>query len=147
MTRQRPLLTTQRRLIAEELARPKPQHCLICSVALEPVSRTDDYEDGVGFPVPTRATTSLPSTPTTAARPASCQSRALSILLLSRARAAAGTAYYPIEFQNISATPCTLYGFPRVSFTDKNYSTQVGPAATSRKNCRAAAAFARRRIR
>jgi hypothetical protein len=74
-------------------------------------------------------TTSSPSTPTTAAGPATCKSSALSVLL-GHATKTAGTAYYPIVFQNLSATPCTLYGFPAVAFTGKNYTTRVGPAAT-----------------
>lgn len=73
------------------------------------------------------ATSSSPATP---ARPASCNSRVLSVLLLGRTRSAADAAYYQIEFQNISDASCTLYGFPGVSFTSQNYSTQVGAVAT-----------------
>jgi hypothetical protein len=78
---------------------------------------------------PGSATTSLPATPTTPAAPASCKSGVLAVLL-GNARAAAGLASYPIEFENMSATKCTLYGFPSVSFTGRNYLIQVGPTAT-----------------
>jgi hypothetical protein len=45
--------------------------------------------------------------------------------------AAAGSSYYPIDFANVSATSCTLYGFPGVSFvTTAQGGSQIGPAAT-----------------
>lgn len=50
-------------------------------------------------------------------------------VLLENGRTAGGTTFYPIDFMNMSATSWSLYGFPSVSFTDKNYSSQVGPAA------------------
>jgi uncharacterized protein DUF4232 len=70
-------------------------------------------------PVPTASSTS----------PSPCQGTALKVTL-GRGGAAAGTAYYPIRFTNISGSACTLYGFPGVSFTGETYSVQVGPAAT-----------------
>jgi Protein of unknown function (DUF4232) len=75
------------------------------------------------------AVTSPTSSPTTPAGPGPCQSSALKVTL-GRAGAAAGTAYYPIVFTNISGSACTLYGFPGVSFTGETYSVQVGPAAS-----------------
>jgi hypothetical protein len=70
-----------------------------------------------------------PATPATAAGPGPCQAGVVSVLL-GNARTAGGTTYYPIDFMNISATSCTLYGFPGVSFADRNYSSRIGPAAT-----------------
>ena len=58
----------------------------------------------------------------------SCKSTSLSILV-GNARTAAGKVSYPIRFQNISATPCTLSGFPAVSFISKNYLRRVGSPA------------------
>ena len=43
--------------------------------------------------------------------------------------AAAGTAFYSIEFTNTSSSACTLYGYPGVSFVTASGS-QVGAAAT-----------------
>jgi hypothetical protein len=77
------------------------------------------------------AAASPSATPTPTASAASCSSKVLTVLLLGRSKAVAGTAYYPIEFENLAAIPCTLYGFPRVSLTGENYSTRVGAAATS----------------
>jgi hypothetical protein len=58
-----------------------------------------------------------------------CQRSALKVTL-GKGGAAAGTAYYPILFTNVSSATCTLYGFPGVSFTGETYQVQVGPAAT-----------------
>lgn len=79
----------------------------------------------------TAATTpaSTPQATSTPAGPGPCQSSALKVTL-GPGSAAAGTAYYPIRFTNISATACTLYGFPGVSFTGETYAVQVGPAAS-----------------
>jgi Protein of unknown function (DUF4232) len=81
---------------------------------------------------PAAATTPM-SSPSTPAGPGPCQASALKVTL-GRAGAAAGTAYYPIVFTNISGSACTLYGFPGVSFTGETYSVQVGPAASRNHN-------------
>ena len=77
---------------------------------------------GPASPTPTVAVSSPPA-------PGPCQSSALKVTIGNRG-AAAGTAYYAIDFTNVSATACTLYGYPGVSFTGETYSVQVGPAAT-----------------
>jgi len=46
------------------------------------------------------------------------------------ANAAAGSSYYPIQFANVSEAPCTLYGYPGVSFVTAAGGSQIGPAAT-----------------
>jgi len=51
-------------------------------------------------------------------------------VLLGHATQTAGTAYYPIVFENLSSTPCTLEGFPSVTFTNTNFSAKIGSAAT-----------------
>jgi hypothetical protein len=54
-------------------------------------------------------------------------------VLLDSATSAGGLTNYPIEFINVSGTPCNLYGFPSVYFaTGKSYSTPVGAAAAKR---------------
>lgn len=68
-------------------------------------------------------------TPSASSGPGPCQGSALKVTL-GKGGAAAGTAYYPIQFTNVSPATCTLYGFPGVSFTGETYSVQVGPAAT-----------------
>jgi hypothetical protein len=43
---------------------------------------------------------------------------------------AAGSIYYPITFTNASSAPCSLYGFPGVSFVTEQGGSQIGRAAT-----------------
>jgi len=44
--------------------------------------------------------------------------------------AAAGSVYVPIDFTNASASPCTMYGYPGVSFVTGSPGSQIGsPAA------------------
>lgn len=74
-------------------------------------------------------TSSPVARPSPVAQAAACKLGDLSVLL-GNARKVAGAVTYPIRFQNISATPCTVYGFPDVSFTGANQATQVGPAAS-----------------
>jgi hypothetical protein len=47
-----------------------------------------------------------------------------------RGGAAAGSTYYPVQFRNASGRPCTLYGYPGVSFVTAVGGSQVGAAAT-----------------
>jgi hypothetical protein len=85
-----------------------------------------------GSPSAGAAATTPASTPQATSSPAGpgpCQGSALKVAL-GAGSAAAGTTYYPIRFTNISATTCTLYGFPGVSFTGETYAVQVGPAAS-----------------
>jgi hypothetical protein len=79
-------------------------------------------------PPATTAPVSSPS-PQTQAGPGPCQSNALKVTLGS-GNGAAGTTVVPVEFTNVSASTCTLYGFPGVSFSGESYAVQVGPAAT-----------------
>jgi Protein of unknown function (DUF4232) len=78
---------------------------------------------GSSSPAPT------PTPSASAGGPGPCQGSALKVAL-GKGGAAAGTAYYPILFTNVSSGTCTLYGFPGVSFTGETYSVQVGPGAT-----------------
>lgn len=56
------------------------------------------------------------ATPTLVATTACATSRLR--LAVSEAGAAAGTAYWALDLQNAGGTPCTLTGYPGVSFTD-----------------------------
>jgi hypothetical protein len=93
-----------------------------------PSSSAPSATPAVGLSSPS-ATTSAPDTTPSASGSGPCQSNALKVTL-GKGGAAAGTAYYPILFTNVSSATCTLYGFPGVSFTGETYQVQVGPAAT-----------------
>jgi hypothetical protein len=61
------------------------------------------------------ASTPASASPGTAA-PATCASASLSVTVdVKQGSAAAGSAYYPIDFTNTGSTPCTLAGYPGVS--------------------------------
>lgn len=51
---------------------------------------------------------------------------------LDQAGAAAGTAYYPVEFTNLSRHTCTLYGFPGVSARARDGRQLGNPASRDR---------------
>jgi len=77
-----------------------------------------------------RASTA-PASPTaspTPTGPAGCTTPYLKALV-GPGGTAAGSAYYPIEFTNISSSVCTLYGFPGVSFVTAVGGSQIGPSA------------------
>jgi Protein of unknown function (DUF4232) len=68
---------------------------------------------------------------TTPSGPPPCATSALKVTVpTGSGNAAAGSAYYPIDFANASSASCTLYGFPGVSFVTAQGGTQIGPAAT-----------------
>jgi Protein of unknown function (DUF4232) len=80
-------------------------------------------------PAPTASptTTTSPSAPAVAA----CATSALHVAVPSGGGgAAAGSTYYPIQFSNTSSSPCTLYGYPGVSFVSAAGGSQIGAAAT-----------------
>jgi hypothetical protein len=78
---------------------------------------------------PAGSPTSAP-TPTTAAA-AACATSALHVAVpKGSGNAAAGSSYYPIQFVNNSSSPCTLYGYPGVSFVTAVGGKQIGAAAT-----------------
>jgi hypothetical protein len=82
---------------------------------------------GTATPTASPTATSSPSSAGTA----SCASSALHVVVASSAGgAAAGSVYYPIEFSNTSSSPCTLYGYPGVSFVGAVGGSQIGAAAT-----------------
>ncbi|HEY6789598.1 MAG TPA: DUF4232 domain-containing protein [Trebonia sp.] len=73
-----------------------------------------------------------PTAPAATARPAvipKCTAGSLAVWLnLARSDGAAGTIYYPLEFTNVSAHECYMYGYPGVSAVGAN-GRQLGSAA------------------
>jgi Protein of unknown function (DUF4232) len=69
--------------------------------------------------------------PASAARTATpaCTTAGLVVWLDTEGSVAAGTAYYKLEFTNLSGSTCTLFGYPGVSGVSVT-GTQIGPAAT-----------------
>jgi Protein of unknown function (DUF4232) len=68
--------------------------------------------------------------PTAAGAPA-CATSALRVAVPADAgNAAAGSSYYPVQFANTSSSPCTLYGYPGVSFVTAIGGSQIGIPAT-----------------
>jgi hypothetical protein len=75
----------------------------------------------------TSSASAAPAAP--AASTPRCTAADLSVWLnLGEANAAAGTAFYPLEFTNVSHHACHLFGYPGVSALNNN-SKQLGNAA------------------
>jgi hypothetical protein len=69
------------------------------------------------------------SAPTGTAGPPACPSSGLR-LSLGSISGTAGSVYRYLELKNVSATACTLYGFPGVSLLGGHPARQIGAAAT-----------------
>lgn len=65
---------------------------------------------------------------TAQAGPAPCLTRYLNVSP-GLSQGAAGSTYVVLEFRNLNNQPCTLYGYPGVSFGRGTPVSQVGPAA------------------
>jgi hypothetical protein len=69
--------------------------------------------------------------PVTPAAAPACATSALHVAVPTGAgNAAAGSSYYPVQFANTSSSPCTLYGYPGVSFVTAVGGGQIGIPAT-----------------
>jgi hypothetical protein len=68
--------------------------------------------------------------PTPAGAAPACATSALKVTVGGPGGVAAGSSYYPVQFANVSAASCTLYGYPGVSFVTAQGGRQIGPAAT-----------------
>jgi Domain of unknown function (DUF4232) len=67
----------------------------------------------------------------TSASVTGCATSALKVAVnTSKPGAAAGSIYYPVDFTNTSASTCTLFGYPGVSFVTGPSGTLMGRAAT-----------------
>ncbi len=91
---------------------------------------------------PTASASTAPAGPSSSASapagPAgtpACSSSGLR-LSLGSVSGTAGSVYRYLEFKNVSATACTLYGFPGVSLLGGSPATQIGAAATRAPNSR-----------
>jgi hypothetical protein len=61
---------------------------------------------------------------------AACTTSSLKVSVdTSQGGAAAGSTYLPINFTNSSGHPCSMYGFPGVSFVTGPGGSQIGAAA------------------
>jgi len=78
-----------------------------------------------------QASSPAPTPSSSSAGVAACATSALHVAVPSGSgNAAAGSSYYPIQFSNTSSSPCTLYGYPGVSFVGAVGGSQIGAAAT-----------------
>jgi hypothetical protein len=77
----------------------------------------------------TKQSTSTSSTSTTPTGPQPCATSALA-LSLGTADAATSQLHYPLVFRNTGSSPCTLRGYPGVSYVSGEAGTQVGSPAT-----------------
>jgi hypothetical protein len=79
-------------------------------------------------PVTTAPVTTAPTGAPPTAAPAACTTSGLRVSL-GGANGAAGSIYYPLDFRNVSAAACSLFGYPGVSFVAKPGAGQLGGAA------------------
>lgn len=93
------------------------------TVTVTPTPTPTGPTGGTGSPTPTKSGSPGPG------GPGACPTSALH-LSIGTGNGAAGSVYYPIVFTNTSGTPCTLFGFPGVSFVTGIGGSQIGHAAT-----------------
>ncbi len=78
---------------------------------------------------PAPSTRTVTVTPTaTPSGPGPCSTGNLRFAV-GRSNGAAGTIYYPLGFTNASSAPCTMYGYPGVSFVTSPGGTVIGAPA------------------
>lgn len=76
------------------------------------------------------SSSATPSSPATAAGPIRCRTANLTgSIATANGGGAAGSTYVDIVLTNTSGSPCTLQGWPGVSFVGDNNGTQLGAAA------------------
>jgi hypothetical protein len=107
---------------------------LLCAAALMAACGTATSSGGgpaSASTSPAQNTTTLPTASASAsASVTACATSALKVALdATKGNGAAGSIYYPLDFTNISASPCTLFGYPGVSFVTGQGGTQLGRAA------------------
>ena len=93
------------------------------------VTPTPTGPTGTGTGSPTGTPTPTPSGSPGPSEPGPCPTSALH-LAIGTGNGAAGSVYYPIVFTNTSGSPCTLFGFPGVSFATGIGGGRIGHAAT-----------------
>ena len=92
-----------------------------------PVTSSSPTESSSATPSASPSPSVTPTFPTTVKATHRCGTGQLS-LSLGQGQGAAGTSYLPIVFTNTGSKPCTLYGFPGVSFLDSS-GKQIGAPA------------------
>jgi Protein of unknown function (DUF4232) len=71
------------------------------------------------------------ATPTASPSAAACATSDLSgTVVVGQGGAAAGSTYYPLNLTNNSKSPCSLFGYPGVSFVTGPSGSQIGQPAT-----------------
>jgi hypothetical protein len=101
--------------------------------AAAPATTVTGTPSGPASPAPVTASPSTtvaspgPTTPGGSA-PAACPTRSLSVKA-GGSEGAAGSVYQTLDFRNISAASCTLYGFPGVALAGGSPVKQIGLAA------------------
>jgi hypothetical protein len=107
---------------------------LLCAAALIAACGTATSSGGgsssAGTSPAQNTTTSPTASASASASVSACATSALTVALdATKGNGAAGSIYYPLEFTNSSASPCTLFGYPGVSFVTGRGGTQLGRAA------------------
>jgi Protein of unknown function (DUF4232) len=114
---------------------------LLCTALLAAACGKNTGNSGAGLstspsapPASSAAATSAPASPNAGgATPgaAACASSGLKMKVdTSQSGAAAGSTYVPIDFTNTTGSPCTLFGYPGVSFVTSPSGSQIGRPAT-----------------
>ena len=114
-----------------------PMLAILAAACHSPTSASAPATAGASRPPTGAPATSAPSpagNPTAAAGGAGdaaghCPSAALKAAL-GPPSGAAGSSYVPIRFTNVSATRCTLFGYPGVSFVTGRSGSEVGNPAS-----------------
>ncbi len=95
----------------------------------EPVTDAHTEPDALGLADAIRhAFSDTDAHPTTTSGASICGLSALTITL-GETQGGAGSRFVPIVFTNKGSTPCTLNGYPTVSFVGDGNGTQIGPSA------------------
>jgi uncharacterized protein DUF4232 len=114
---------------------------LLCTALLAAACSKNTGNSGAGGPAsPSAAASTAPATGASspsagaASAPAStvgCASSGLKVKVdTSQSGAAAGSTYVPIDFTNTTSSPCTLFGYPGVSFVTGPSGSQIGRPAS-----------------
>ena len=111
------------RMIAAAAAIMAVAQVAACGSAQSPASQASSTAPAGGG---SSAATSTPSR--TAAAVSACANSTLRASLAPTG-AAAGTAYYALRLTNVSASSCSLFGYPGVSFVSGAAGQQIGSAA------------------
>ncbi|HUY52834.1 MAG TPA: DUF4232 domain-containing protein [Streptosporangiaceae bacterium] len=101
------------------------------SPATSQASATGSTAQSSAPAAPSSAASASSASSTGSAAAAACASSSLSATVnTSPGGAAAGSTYYPLNFTNTSSSPCTLFGYPGVSFVTGPAGSQIGDPAS-----------------